>query len=141
MRDFLNRSSISEPATIIISNPTREPFTIEDVTDESLHDAYGFRFNRRNGQFSSYATWTNTGVDDFTAQLWMVVEEISPPEVTLVKADGTTPEGKPYFDFQSLVGSDGILSSGETSEPKTVIFSNPSRIRFTYTTTFMAVKE
>jgi len=61
-----------------------------------------------------------------------VVLSISNPGVTIANADGQTGDGKPYFDYSALAGSDGILSPGETSGKKRWIFSNPRGYRFTY---------
>jgi len=61
----------------------------------------------------------------------MVIENITPPTVTVANADGTTPGGKPYYDYSDLVG-DGKLDPEETSGTKQLIFNNPSRVRFEF---------
>ncbi|MBI1926942.1 T9SS type A sorting domain-containing protein [Candidatus Poribacteria bacterium] len=109
-----------------------------DVTSMSQLNTFGMRFNRRTGQLSMMATWKNMGADPFYPPLQMVIESITPPSVTVANPDGTTPAGKPYFDFSALIGSDGKLSPGETSGAKQLIFNNPTRVRFNFTVSFWA---
>ena len=80
-----------------------------DVTTVSQIDQFGTRFDRHTGQFSMMTTWTNIGDEQCSEPLHMVIESITPPStVTCANEDGTTPEGKPYYDYSDLVG-DGIL--------------------------------
>jgi hypothetical protein len=83
-------------------------------------------------------TWTNTGADAFSQPLQMVIENITPSSVTVANADGTTRDGKPFYDFSTLAG-DGKLDPGETSGAKRLIFNTPNRIRFEFDVSFWAV--
>jgi len=107
------------------------PPSLTNVTTTSQLTTFGTRFDRRTGQFSMQATWKNIGLEQFSAPMQMVIENITPPAVTVANADGTTPEGKPYYDYSNLVG-DGKLDPGETSSAKQLIFNNPSRVRFEF---------
>ena len=111
-----------------------------DVTSISQINKFGMRFDRRTGQFSMMATWTNIGAETFSEPLQMVIEGINSGSVTVANADGTTPEGKPYYDYSTLVG-DGKLDPGETSEAKRLVFNNPTRVRFTFDVSFWATSE
>ncbi len=61
----------------------------------------------------------------------MVIDAINPPTVTLVNAEGTTPDGKPYYHF-------GNLAPGETSVAKELVLNNPNRLRFDLVRRFWA---
>jgi hypothetical protein len=51
--------------------------------------------------------------------------------------DGSTIDGKPYWDFSNAVG-DQIFSSSEVSSVCTLRFNNPKQLRFTFTTAVIA---
>jgi hypothetical protein len=104
---------------------------LTDVTSISQIDKFGTRFDRRTGQFSMMATWKNIGTDSYFEPLQLVIENITPNTITCANADGTTVDGKPYYDYSSLVG-DGKLDPGETSEAKPLVFNNPTRVRFEF---------
>jgi len=110
---------------------TAPPITVTNVTAESQVDKSSTRFDRTTGEYSMMATWRNTGNQPFGEPLQMVIESITPNTVTVANANGTTPGGKPYYDYSSLVG-DGKLSPGETSTAKQLVFNNPSRVRFEF---------
>lgn len=124
-------------ATLTAITPPPIPGALVEVTDDNQLNKYGVRFNRLTGEFSFFATWTNNGGDQFVAPLQVVIESISSPNVTATNPDGYTPDGKPYFDYSSLV-SDGVLGLGETSEAKSMVFNNPTRERFTFEVSFWA---
>ena len=111
-----------------------------DVTSVSQIDKFGTRFDRATGQFLMMATWTNIGDEQCSEPLQMVIENITPDTVTCANEDGTTDDGKPYFDYSILVG-DGNLAPGETSEAKQLAFNNPTRARFEFDVSCWAVVE
>jgi hypothetical protein len=102
-----------------------------DVTTMARLDKSGTRFDQITGQFYMMVTWTNIGMDMFSGPLQMVIQNVSPPSVTVANADGATLDGKPYYDYSNLV-ADGKLSPGEKSGEKRLIFEGPSRVRFTF---------
>lgn len=116
----------------LISNPARADaqtdFTSRVQLDKSLL-FYDLR------TFTSYLdiSLTNGSQDKAYMPIRAVVQSISNPNVTVANADGRTEDGRPYFDYSVLAGSDRILSPGETSGKKRWIFSNPGGYRFTYT--------
>ena len=69
----------------------------------------------------------------------LVIEDTGHPSVTVANADGTTDDGKPYFDFSGLLGGDNELAPGETSEVKVIEFHNPNRVRFQWEKSVWAV--
>jgi len=127
------------PYTVTAENITARRVRIDitftggiiDVTAMSQIDKFNIRFDRATGKYSMMATWKNKGAVQFSQPLQMVIESITPSTVTVANRDGTTPEGKPYFDYSTLVG-DGKLAPGETSSAKQLIFNNPNRLRFEF---------
>jgi hypothetical protein len=87
-------------------------------------------YDRRTGQFSVDATVKNTSATAVNSPVWLVIESISNPAVTLAGGDGTTADGKPYLDLSGLLGDDK-LSPAETIS-KRVYFNNPGRVQFTF---------
>lgn len=59
------------------------------------------------------------------------IREIRNANVTIRNADGTFPDGSPYFDFSGSVG-DGTLAAAETSGIKAVAFADPPRAKFDF---------
>jgi DNA-binding beta-propeller fold protein YncE len=96
-------------------------------------------YDRRTGQYSTQIKVKNTSTTEIGEPVWLAIESISNPAVTLAGADGTTADGKPYFDLSNLLG-DGSLSPGETIS-KRVYFNNPSRLKFTFTPSVRGVVE
>ena len=105
---------------------------LDDVSDMSQVTISRFRFNRRTGQISVMVTWTNISAEPILAPLYMVIEDINPGSVTVANEDETTLDGKPYFDFSDQVGVDEVLSPGETSAARQIIFENAGRVRFSF---------
>ena len=73
----------------------------------------------------------NTPVTVILPSFIVVVTSISSPDVTVADADGETLDGKPYWDYSSLLVG-GQLPPGE-SVVRRVAFNNPTRARFNYT--------
>ncbi len=87
-------------------------------------------YNRRTGQFSINVTVTNTSDTIISEPVWLIIEGISNPNVTLASGDGITSDGKEYIDLSGLLG-DGYLDTGESITSQ-VHFNNPNRERFTF---------
>ncbi len=70
------------------------------------------------------------------AIIW--ISKLDPPGVTVINADLLPPELGPMdpslfgFDYSGLLGEDGVLESGETSEPRTWVFSDPGLQSFSF---------
>jgi hypothetical protein len=87
-------------------------------------------YDRQTGRFGVDVTVTNESEAAIMAPLWLVIESISAPSVTLADSNGITPDGKPYIDLSELLG-DGQLDPGE-SITKRIYFNNPEGVRFTF---------
>ena len=83
-------------------------------------------YDRRAQASSLNISLKNISENDLAPMVRAVIEKTSDSTVQVTNADGTTQEGKPYFDYVAL-------SPGITSDPRNWVFSNPQRLRFTYT--------
>ncbi len=64
------------------------------------------------------------------------VRNISDPSVRVRDADGTTPDGLPYYDFSALVAG-GTLAPGGLTGRRPIAFFNPNHVQFTYELVFL----
>ncbi len=102
---------------------------IELVTKYAHVSTDSVSYDRRTGLFSTEISVT--ALLEINAPVWLVIEDIDNPAVTIAGKDGTTSDGKPYFDLTSLL-DDGKLSPAETVV-KRVYFNNPDRVQFSFT--------
>jgi hypothetical protein len=83
-------------------------------------------------------TLTNISTQTVFTPLTVIIDSVTPSTITVANADGTTTDGKPYFDYSSSVSS-GKLEQNNTSTVKKWIFNNPQRLRFALNTKTMGV--
>jgi len=95
-----------------------------DVTVNYYHG----RYTRRTGQSSVDAQITNTSGAPIDVPLIFVIESINHPDVTVVNADSTAPDGKRLFYLTDDV-LNGRLEQGE-SITRRLVFNNPTRKYF-----------
>jgi len=78
-------------------------------------------------------TVTNTSEKTLGIPLWVVVESVSEPNVTLADANGVSSKDKNYADLSELLLNDPNrkLDPGE-SITKRIYFNNPDEVRFTF---------
>jgi len=114
-----------DTAPVVVVAPSPEP--VDDLVSISVGRA---SYDRRTGQFSVDAKVTNSSATVIGSPVWMVIESISNPAVTLAGADGTTIDGKAYVDLSGLLGN-GQLDPAETIS-KRIYFNNPNRVQFTF---------
>lgn len=74
---------------------------------------------------------TNSGTYTVDAPLIVVIRNISDPSVFVTNADGTTPDGDPYFNFSSLFANH-VIPSGAASQSHTLMFHDAQDSQFTY---------
>ena len=118
----------SDTITIIDDQPTEDiPMGVDELVNVTVGRV---GYDRRTGQFSVGVTVTNTSAEVIGGPVWLVIESISSPAVTVANADGTTAGGKEYLDLTMLLG-DGQLNPGESVITR-VYFNNPSRVLFTF---------
>jgi len=115
-----------------------EPGVKDPLAGLTVVDAYvqkstaNTRFDRITGVFSLDQIIKNISGKTLLAPFIVVVTGISSPDVTIVTVDGETLDGKPYWDYSSLLVN-GKLLPGQ-SVTKRIAFNNPKGVRFTYTT-------
>ncbi|MBA3029921.1 MAG: DUF1566 domain-containing protein [Desulfobacteraceae bacterium] len=73
----------------------------------------------------------NISQDVLLSPIKVVIDSVTPADVTVANADGVTAEGKPYFQYATDTGQ---FLAGTTTANKRVSFYNPKRLRFTYIT-------
>jgi len=95
----------------------------ESVGIESTRAAY----DRRTGEFSCTVTTSNTSAEPISAPVYLVIESITSPGVSVTNANGTTTEDQAYF----VLLQDGQLLSGESVSTR-VAFANPQREKFAF---------
>ena len=78
----------------------------------------------------------NAGQYFVDAPLIVAIDHLSDPSVRVRGADGMTPDGLPYFDLTALVPG-GKLAAGDSTATRTIAFSDPSGIPFTYDLVFL----
>lgn len=93
-------------------------------------DGADFVFDSNRGELSFRAALMNGTDRPLFAPLQIILATIQPEEITTVDADGLTPRGLPFYDFSEEVGANGVLEPGESSERKTMTFSDPERQAF-----------
>jgi hypothetical protein len=77
----------------------------------------------------------NGSPDVVLSPVKVVIDSVTPADVTVVNADGVTENGKPYVEYTTPTGQ---FLAGETIAAKRISFKNPKRLRFTYTTKVFA---
>ena len=97
----------------------------------------GLMFNRATNTFDTLATITNTSTDSLLLEpMSLVITSITPSGVTLANATGQTADGKPFVSVPvPAVG----LAPGQKIANILLKFSDPTRVRFTFTTSVLAV--
>ncbi|RLC97878.1 MAG: hypothetical protein DRI65_18870, partial [Chloroflexota bacterium] len=67
---------------------------------------------------------------DIYPPIHFVITKIIPNSITVLNADGFTPDQFPFFDFSDDIGDDGILAAGETTDRVKVRFGWPEPMAF-----------
>ena len=97
-----------------------------DVTLDVEIQKSGLVYNRRAQTSSLDISLKNISDNNLAPMVRAVIENTTDLSIQVTNADGTTQEGKPYFDYAAL-------APGMTSDPRNWVFSNPKRLRFSYT--------
>ncbi|MCA9167614.1 MAG: hypothetical protein KDB23_08095, partial [Planctomycetales bacterium] len=73
----------------------------------------------------------NSGSFDADVPILVVVKNITDPSVSVLNADGLTPDGLPFFDFSPHIDNSRLPANAK-SDAMTLSFSNPMKVRFGY---------
>lgn len=103
--------------------------SLQTLTTTTLIRKTGYK--RRRVKFR--VSITNTSPTALSSPLLLVIESISEPSVAVKSPDGTTEDGKPFFDLTDQIQG-GTLDPKETTNNRTIVFKNPSRKPFTVQT-------
>jgi VCBS repeat-containing protein len=120
--------------TITVYIPTPTQVVVDDLVSVSGDIV---RYDRQTGQSSVEFTITNTSDTAIEGPIWLVIENISDPNITLANSDGTTSDGKLYIDLSTHL-DDGRLDPGESVTIR-LYFNNPDRLRFTFESSVLGV--
>ncbi|MGL4422683.1 MAG: fibro-slime domain-containing protein, partial [Gemmataceae bacterium] len=126
--------------TLTLNRTELEPDAIDFNT---LLDATRVRprFHRTSLDDSSKTFFTdvslrNEGQYALDTPLIVVLDDLSDPTVRPTNHDGLTPQGKPFWNYSSLVAGRTLAVNGTTGT-QTLSFENPFRRRFDYSLTVM----
>jgi RHS repeat-associated protein len=123
--------------------PPRQPAATIDFAhladvSASIQPVYArTSLDQPNGVLYADLAARNAGTYFIDAPLIVAVEHLSDPTVRVRGADGTSPDGLPYFDLSTLVPG-GKLAAGGSTGARTLSFYNPSGVPFTYDVAFLA---
>ncbi len=103
----------------------------------SIQTVYGrTSFDQPNSVLYAELSARNAGQYVVDAPLIVAIDHLSDPSVHVRGADGTTPDGLPYFDLSALVAG-GKLAAGGSTNARTVAFHDPGHVPFTYDLVFL----
>jgi len=88
-------------------------------------------FNRRTRQQTTTVTITNTSPFSITGVLHFSIDAITVPSTEWLNLDGVAPQGYSFKDLTPLLEDDQLLP-GQALGEFSVVFSNPTRARFSF---------
>lgn len=105
--------------------------TLNDVSP-SVKAAYGrTTLTDENTILTTALSLRNVGTYAVGGRVLLAIANLSDPAVSVLHADGVTPDGLPYFDFTKYL-TNGVLNAAGVSAARTLQFINPNRERFTF---------
>lgn len=103
---------------------------VVNVDDKVSVTFSGMVLNRTTNTYDTLATVSNTSQNTLEAPMSLVITSISQNTVILANPSGQTLNGKPFLDLAVPVG--GFPPGGSISQVL-LKFSNPNRVRFSFT--------
>jgi hypothetical protein len=104
---------------------------LTDVSDSFSAVYHRTSFNADTKLLSADMAVRNVGQYSVGVPLLVAVRNISDPSVTVRNPDGFMPDGIPYYNVSRLV-ADGKLNPNDVTQLRSLVFSNPQRVQFTY---------
>ncbi len=104
---------------------------LSDVTDSMVAEYGRTSLNSATDVLYADLSLSNTGTYATTAPLLVEIRHISHATVNVLKPDGLTADGTPYYDFSKQVSGNRFVP-GATSGARTLAFYDPDGVRFTY---------
>ncbi len=143
--DFVAYDSAGQTATARLTIEGREAPTgnvdfarFADVSASFVPEYARTSLNDRRDILHAQVAVRNDGQYPASAPLLVAIANLSDPTVRVLEADGTTPDGLPYYDFTGLV-TGGTLAPRSRTGQLDASFFNPSGGRFTYDLIFLGV--
>jgi VCBS repeat-containing protein len=122
------------PATVTIEVKAIPPINVDALVRVTQS---GMVLNRATNTFDTLVTITNISTDSvLLAPMSLVVTTITPATVTLANATGLTPDGKP---FVAVTIPEAGVGPGASVSNILLKFNNPTRGRFSFTPSVLAV--
>ncbi|MEX2214855.1 MAG: putative Ig domain-containing protein [Phycisphaeraceae bacterium] len=104
--------------------------SLSDVTPSLAAQYHTTTFGQDSGTLAVGLSLLNIGAFAVDGPVVVIVSSISDPSISVANAHGLTPNGQPYFLFDST--SDGTLNPGEQTLIQSLRFRNPGSVQFTY---------
>jgi hypothetical protein len=105
-------------------------FTALSDVSSSMQANYGQTSFQEGGTVSfTDLGLTNGGTYGVGGPVVVVLDHLSDPTVHVLNADGTTPQGQPYFDLTGQLPGK-VLAPGQATTARTLEFLDPNQVRF-----------
>jgi RHS repeat-associated protein len=122
--------AITPSAALLAPGPV-DTSSLSDVT-ASFAPVYGqTSFDQTTNVLSAGLTIRDVGTYSVGAPLLVGVRHLSDPTVRVRGADGTLPDGTPFYNFTNLLSGSPMASGGQT-DARDLTFADPSGTPFTY---------
>jgi hypothetical protein len=86
----------------------------------------GVSVNRARGEIACRAALVNGSDRPLYAPLRLLVTQLGPDSVRILRADSHTPDGAAIIDWSDRIGGDQVLAPGETSARRPLVFAAPA---------------
>ena len=122
----------ASPADLPTPTPGNPNTTaLSDVSSSIQANYHQSSFNPDTGRLYTNVSLENIGTYGLNGPLWVAISNISDPSVGVDGADGITADGLPYYDFSHLI-TDGTFDPTAVTDERSLVFTNPDQIQFTY---------
>lgn len=121
----------ASPADVPAATANSDTIALSDVSSSVQANYHQSSFNPDTGRLYTNVSLENIGTYGLNGPLWVAIANISDPSVGVDGADGITADGLPYYDFSHLI-TDGTFDPTAVTDERSLIFTNPNQIQFTY---------
>lgn len=116
------------PGTVI--DPGAGSFRVAVSTlaggDGVVLEGAGVTVNRARREIACRAALVNGSDRPLYAPLRLIVTDLGPDSVEILRADSHTPEGAAVIDWSNRLGGDDVLAPGETTARRPLVFAAPA---------------
>jgi RHS repeat-associated protein len=118
-------------AAALVSAPPIDVSALSDVSAAFTPEYGQTAFDEADSVLYANLSLKNTGLYPIDKPLAVAVAHLSDPTVRVRGADGTTPDGLPYYNLSNLV-TGRTLNPGDATAARRLAFFNPNHTPFTY---------